>query len=71
MGVYYVRVSYNKVLSHLGCSTSRREVSGYSVSSYLGTHKNYGKFRGNYHSRVLMLLDFRTRMIVPQCSAQS
>ena len=50
---------------------SRREVSGYSVSSYVGTHKNYGKFWGNYYSRVLVLLDFGTRVIVPQRSAQS
>ena len=42
-----------------------------TVSIYVGTHKNYGKFRGNYQSRVLVLLDFGTRMIVPQRSAQS
>ena len=49
----------------------RREMSGYSVSSYVGIHKNNGKFRGNYHSRVLVLLNFETRVIVPHRSAQS
>ena len=34
-------------------------------------HKNYGELRGNYHSRVLVLLDFRTRVIMLQHSAQS
>ena len=51
-----MRVSYHKVrtreggsiplASRLGCSRSRRELSGYSVSSYVVTHKNYGKHLG-------------------------
>jgi len=34
-------------------------------------HKNCGKFRGNYHTKVLVLQDLGTRVIVPQRSAQS
>jgi hypothetical protein len=60
-----------RVFSRFRGSTSRGEVSEFLVSSYVETHTNCGKFRGNYHSKVLVLLDLGTRVIVPQLSAQS